>query len=329
MARPKKRASSAAPPGADPTGAAVLEHFDPEVHKITQYEGFEMVRIHRMRINEATYNPRVISDRARGRLKDGIKTVKLVSPLVWNKRTGNLVSGHQRLRVIDGLEHKRDYWLTVAQIDVDLDTEVEINLLLNNPEAQGAFDIGKLHQLVVERQKPLRLEATGFGADDMYSMFGYKAFHGDEGAEQLDKLADDLRDKREAYERVVNTAKNSQEACSDRTAGEDYYVVAVFQNGKDRDAFLTEVYGAFPLDGAHWYLDGRDLRRIFRARTTEEALAAEDEGEDDEEYIRVTTEDGRVVAVPLSAVRELDEEEGKPEEDAAVEAPAEGTTDAA
>jgi len=249
---------------------------------MTKWEGFETKVVHRSQINEAPYNPRVMRDKARGRLKDGLEEVKLVVPLTWNKRTGNLVSGHQRLSVIDGLEHTRNYWLTVAQIDVELEREQAINLLLNNPETQGEWDIGKLHDLLVNRDTPLKLEATGFGADDLYTMFGHQAFNGDEGTSQIDKLADQLREKRESYERVVNTAKNSQEAESRRTEGEAYYAVIVFQDGKDRDSFLREIYGykeageddpLIVLDHQHWYLDGRDLRRIFRARTREPEAA--------------------------------------------------------
>lgn len=40
-------------------------------------------------------------------------------PLVWNRRTGILVSGHQRLKALDALEGTEDYELTVSVIDVD------------------------------------------------------------------------------------------------------------------------------------------------------------------------------------------------------------------
>jgi ParB-like chromosome segregation protein Spo0J len=65
-----------------------------------------MMRIKRIRlinINPAPYNPR--RDLQPGEpeyenLKRSIETFGLVEPLVWNERTGNLVGGHQRLKVL-------------------------------------------------------------------------------------------------------------------------------------------------------------------------------------------------------------------------------------
>lgn len=58
---------------------------------------FNVERIPRDAIKKADYNPRMISDKARDRLKGILKAQGLVEPLVWNRRSGTLVSGHQRL----------------------------------------------------------------------------------------------------------------------------------------------------------------------------------------------------------------------------------------
>src|SRR5688572_10862319 len=55
------------------------------------------------RINPASYNPRKDlqpSDPAYSRLKKALERFDLVEPLVWNKRSGNLVGGHQRLKIL-------------------------------------------------------------------------------------------------------------------------------------------------------------------------------------------------------------------------------------
>jgi len=52
------------------------------------------------KINPAAYNPRKDlkpGDADYEKLKKSILAFDIVEPLVWNKRSGNLVSGHQRL----------------------------------------------------------------------------------------------------------------------------------------------------------------------------------------------------------------------------------------
>mgnify|MGYP006958098040 CR=1 FL=1 len=68
-----------------------------------------------------------------------------------NKRTGlTVVSGHQRLSVMDELQKfpDNDYRIRVDVIDVDEKQEKELNILLNNPNAQGTWDFNALAQIV-------------------------------------------------------------------------------------------------------------------------------------------------------------------------------------
>ena len=85
----------------------------------SKYQNFEVKTISRSEIKNAEYNPRVMDDNAKKRLKAALKKHGLVSALTWNKRTGNLVGGHQRLEQLDSLENDKNYSLTVCVIDVD------------------------------------------------------------------------------------------------------------------------------------------------------------------------------------------------------------------
>ncbi len=69
---------------------------------------FVSERIHRSKIKNAPYNPRSIDDHARKKLHHNLKKKGLLDALVWNKRTGNLVSGHQRLSILDDLSATGD-----------------------------------------------------------------------------------------------------------------------------------------------------------------------------------------------------------------------------
>lgn len=58
---------------------------------------FATERWSRDRIKNALYNPRTIDRFARQKLEADLKKVGLLAPLTVNRRTGNIVGGHQRL----------------------------------------------------------------------------------------------------------------------------------------------------------------------------------------------------------------------------------------
>src|SRR5215510_9168530 len=129
----------------------------------TPHEKYETVIVHRSAINPATYNPRFITRPARKRLSEGIKEFGLVEQLVWNRRTGNLVGGHQRLKDLDKSDESLDYELEVAAVDVDLDEEKRLNLTLNSPFAQGEYNL----EGVVAIVKETGYDGTGFDYLDL------------------------------------------------------------------------------------------------------------------------------------------------------------------
>jgi ParB-like chromosome segregation protein Spo0J len=118
---------------------------------MSRFEGYTMATINRSQIQNASYNPRKISKKNKENLRKGLEAHKLVVPLTWNICTGNLVSGHQRIKQLDEMEQSKDYELTVAQIDVNEKQEKEINILLNNQSAMGEFDIDLLGGLNCDR----------------------------------------------------------------------------------------------------------------------------------------------------------------------------------
>ena len=112
------------------------------------YEKYEIVQISRRELKNAEYNPRKISDSARDKLKSDIKKVGLLDPPVWNVRSGNIVSGHQRIAILDSLNRTKDYKIRVAKVDLDQKTEKEQNIFFNNQVAMGEWDIEKLEDII-------------------------------------------------------------------------------------------------------------------------------------------------------------------------------------
>ena len=119
--------------------------------ELSKYIKSESVELNRSAIHLASYNPRKLSEESRKTLKRGIKKFGLVGGIVVNKRTGlTVVSGHQRLSVMDELQKfpDNDYRVRVDVIDVDEKQEKELNILMNNPNAQGSWDYDALARLV-------------------------------------------------------------------------------------------------------------------------------------------------------------------------------------
>ena len=119
--------------------------------ELSKYIKSESVELNRSAIRFADYNPRKLSDESRKALKRGIKKFGLVGGIVVNKRTGlTVVSGHQRLSVMDELQKfpDNDYYIRVDVIDVNEQQEKELNILMNNPNAQGTWDFDALARIV-------------------------------------------------------------------------------------------------------------------------------------------------------------------------------------
>jgi len=116
------------------------------------------------KIKTSTYNPRKMSDNARNALKVSMSAFKDISGIVWNRSTGNLISGNHRWeelvkkhgdsavsldRVGEPLD---DYHMILAngeftgylvrEVDWDLDTEVAANIAANSEKLKGEFTSG-------------------------------------------------------------------------------------------------------------------------------------------------------------------------------------------
>jgi hypothetical protein len=87
-------------------------------------------------IHLSDYNPRKMSDEAYDGLGKSIDRFGLLGYIVWNKRTGNIVSGHQRYRY---LVETGAVETDVVIVDLDGNDEIALNITLNNPNVRGKF----------------------------------------------------------------------------------------------------------------------------------------------------------------------------------------------
>ena len=111
-------------------------------------------------LKTAAYNPRKDlqpEDAEYQKLRRSIEEFGYVEPIIWNERTGTVVGGHQRLKVLveQGAEE-----IECVAVDLEEKDEKILNVLLN--KVKGRWDIGKLTDLLQELEETGDLELTGY-----------------------------------------------------------------------------------------------------------------------------------------------------------------------
>jgi len=118
------------------------------------------------KINPAPYNPRLDlkpGDIEYEKIKRSINEFDLVEPLVWNRQTGNLVGGHQRLKVLQEQGIKE---VEVSVVDLPDSKEKALNIALN--KIQGDWDYPKLKDLLLDIDTgEFDIEITGFDENEI------------------------------------------------------------------------------------------------------------------------------------------------------------------
>jgi len=121
---------------------------------------------HLEELNPAHYNPRKDlkpGDPEYEKLKKSIIEFDYIDPIVWNERTGRVVGGHQRLKILRELGHEQ---IEVSVVDLPEEKEKALNLALN--KTGGDWDLPKLKDLLVELDVDLSdIEITGFDENEL------------------------------------------------------------------------------------------------------------------------------------------------------------------
>lgn len=172
-------------------------------------------------LNPATYNPRKDlqpGDVEYERLRRSIEEFGYVEPLVWNKRTGNIVGGHQRFKVLVAMGYND---IDCVVIDLDEQREKALNVALN--KISGAFDIPLLTDLLRDLDDSgFDVSLTGFDAAEMDELFRDKPddasvkeddFDADKAVAEIDTPISKRGD--------VWLLGNHRLTCGDSTASED------------------------------------------------------------------------------------------------------------
>lgn len=119
-------------------------------------------------LKAAAYNPRKDlqpEDAEYKKLRRSMEEFGYVEPIIWNERTGNVVGGHQRLKIL--LEQGKEE-IECVVTDLDEKDEKILNVLLN--KVKGRWDIGKLADLLQELDEAGAMEETGFEDWELQSL---------------------------------------------------------------------------------------------------------------------------------------------------------------
>src|SRR5262245_24171489 len=121
-------------------------------------------------LKPAPYNPRrplKPGSPAWRKLERSLREFGLVEPLVWNESTGHVVGGHARRRILRELGAAE---VPVSVVRLTPERERALNVVLNNREAQGRFDLESLAELLTGLGELPELELTGFGPEELAAL---------------------------------------------------------------------------------------------------------------------------------------------------------------
>lgn len=123
-------------------------------------------KVNAARLNPAAYNPRrdlKPGDKDYEKLKRSIEEFGFVEPVVWNEATGNVVGGHQRLKVLLDMGETE---IDCVVVDLGPEQEKALNLALNR--IQGGWDETKLAEVMADLDaSAFDVSLTGFDAEEV------------------------------------------------------------------------------------------------------------------------------------------------------------------
>lgn len=190
-------------------------------------------------LKPAPYNPRLDlqpGDPDYEKLKRSIQEFGLVEPIVFNERTGYVVGGHQRLKVLQDLGWSE---VPVSVVDLDPEKEKALNVALNKIE--GDWDNFKLKELLEELDTgAFDITITGFDEEEIEDLM--TQFYVEEETEVKEDNFDPDKAAEEVQEPITKPGDvwllgRHRLMCGDSTNIDD---VLRLMGGKQADMIFTD-----------------------------------------------------------------------------------------
>lgn len=191
----------------------------------------EPVKIMRSQIKMAGYNPRKITPEAKAKLRNNLEKMGLMGGIVWNEATGNLVSGHQRLTIMDAdkgykaKNNENDYEVFVTKCNLTEEQEKSQNIFFNNQSAMGYFDEDKLKEIMEQVKFS---EETGFTKKNQLQIF--------KDTELTDEEYAEIATQAEETTKAIHGMEKQTQSNVDAN-----YIVLVFKNRGDKESLINNL----------------------------------------------------------------------------------------
>jgi hypothetical protein len=175
------------------------------------------------KLNPAVYNPRKDlkpGDKEYEKLKRSIEEFGYVEPVIWNQKTGNVVGGHQRLKVLLDLGQTE---IDCVVVDLDPQREKALNLALN--KIQGEWDENKLAELMAELDAgAFDVSLTGFDASEIDELLNrWYSKEAIQDSFDIDKAHEEIVQREPVTKRGdIWLLGNHRLMCGDSTKDEDF-----------------------------------------------------------------------------------------------------------
>lgn len=201
----------------------------------SKHQRYVIETVLRSSIKEHPKNPRTITEGARKKLRAKMADVGLLQPLIVNRTTGYLLSGHQRLATLDSLERykpgKADYGVEVSMVELDEKQEAAMLVFLNNPSSMGQWDTAQLADL----GDLVGFDDMGFDRVDVEIMF--------DGDARFDALFDDAAPVKETKDALesIKADRASMKDSKAQSQSVDYYVTVVCKDQQEKAELMKHL----------------------------------------------------------------------------------------
>jgi hypothetical protein len=192
-------------------------------------------------MNPAAYNPRKDlkpTDPEYQKLAHSMGQFGYVEPVIWNERTGNVVGGHQRLKILiaSGAEE-----VEVSVVNLSPTEEKALNVALN--KISGEWDDEKLTELLKELSQDIDSILIGFDQDELDRMLESSILEVDEYVDGFFENGSNYQAGKNAAKDTINPAPDREQQQQETDTVQHWNITALALSNAQADAlgaYLTE-----------------------------------------------------------------------------------------